>query len=208
MTKVYVAILNQGAIHTGLADFLVKLFLSEGRGVAYDLNLTFPSKKPASHNRNQIVKDFLATDADYLLMIDADIVPTRNPLDLAALDLDVVAAPCPQWNSGDIYWVVMDKVPGGYRAAPPERRNGLREADAVGTGCILIARRGLEGVKAPFMRRWDEDGLAVLGHDFFFCEKAREAGFKVWAHWDYPCDHFKEGGVIQTLELVNKYVPT
>ena len=168
----------------------------------YDVKLSFESLQPTSHNRNSIVRKFLANNYDYLLMIDSDIIPKRNPLELIKYDKDIIACPCPQWRDGDIYWVVMDRVEGGYKQVLAERRSGLCRVDAVGTGCILLSKKVLKDIASPFSREWDENGLQILGQDFSFSKKAIEAGYNVWAHWDYPCSHFKRIDLIDVLGLL------
>jgi len=32
----------------------------------------------------------------------------------------------------------------------------------------------------------------VKGYDFYFCEKAKKEGFKIYAHYDYLAEHYKE----------------
>lgn len=196
--KVFIAVLNTGNIRVELAHCLIVL----SHDKRYQVKITYHNRKPIEENRNQIAKKFLESGYDYLLMIDSDNPPLKNPLDLVELDKDVIACPTPQWRDGDIFWVVMEKVDGGYKPVPVSRRNGLQKVDAVGTGCILIARRVLEAVKAPFIRKIDEDGMSQLGLDFYFCEKARNKGFKIWAHWDYPCSHFKEINLVEVLNLI------
>ncbi|NCN41074.1 glycosyltransferase family 2 protein [bacterium] len=197
--SVYIAVLNQGEVAVDLANNL--LVMVSHADVSF--KITWPNHKPTSNNRNKIVKAFLETDYHYLLMIDDDVVPPPNLLDLIKLGKDIVAAPCPQWHENDIYWVVMDYVPEeeGYRQVGVDRRSGLEEVDAVGTGCILIKRKVLENIKAPFERKWDEDGIQALGHDFYFCQKAKEKGFEVYAHFDYPCRHYKRLDLIKVIEF-------
>ena len=168
-----------------------------------ETKIYMPQARPIDNNRNQIVKKFLEGTWDYLLMIDSDNPPKRNPLELVKLDKDVIACPTPQWNDEGggypLYFVAMDKVKEGYREHKEKR--GLQEVDAIGAGCILIARRVLEKVKAPFMRIWNEEGIADLGLDFNFCEKAKEQGFKIWAHYDYPCSHYKTIDLLKVFNL-------
>ena len=83
----------------------------------------------------------------------------------------------------------MDKVKDGYK--PHTETVGLQEVDAIGTGCMLIKRKVLEALEAPFTRIWNKDGTMDTGVDFHFCEQAKAKGFKVWAHYDYLCNHFK-----------------
>lgn len=196
--KVYIAILNQGTIRPELANLLIHIT----HDPRYQIKIIYPSERPITNNRNKIVRDFIYGDWDYLLMIDSDVVSHRSPLDLIELDKDVVGYPCPQWNEGNIYWLAMDQDDDGYKSIQPERRHGLQRVDAIGTGCILIKRQVLEHVHAPFSDRLGEDGTLDLGEDFYFCQKAIEAGFEVWCDWRAPCSHFKELDLINVLELV------
>jgi len=197
--SVLVAIPNEGSIRVELANALIQMSHDQ----RHELKIYYPQGKPIDHNRNQIVRRFLEGTWEYLLMIDSDNPPLRNPLDLVRFDKDVIACPTPQWNSDEpgfpIYWVAMDEVKEGFKEH--KEKKGLQKVDAVGAGCILIARRVLEKVKAPFMRKWNEDGTQDTGLDFHFCQKARKQGFEVWAHYDYPCSHFKELDLVKVLKI-------
>lgn len=175
----------------------------------YETNFIAPTHKPYVHNLHLTVKDFLDQGYDYLLLMDDDNPPTNNPLDLVELDHDIIGLPTPVWHSGkpgdrpyfynamrelrDDFGCFLGYYPVGDRGEP--RPTGLVECDAVGTGCVLIARRVLEAIQAPFMRHWTEEGLAEVGNDFAFCQCAKASGYKIWAHFDYICQHFN------TLEL-------
>lgn len=195
---VYVAVLNQGNIRVELNAVLSSISADP----RYNVKVVYPALRPIQHNRNTVVFHFLESRADYLLMMDSDTVPRGNPLDLVVLDKDIVACPCPQWRKGDIFWVVMDRTEGGFRPVPPARRGGLVQADAVGTGCILIARRVLEAIAAPFAVQWTEDGRLDVGLDFAFCARAKQHGFEVWVAWNYPCSHYKTINLVDIIELV------
>jgi len=194
---VQISVLNQGKLATGLVNSLAIMTHDDRCKVRID----YPAGRPIQHNRNEIAKRFLMSRADFLLMIDSDIVPKKSPLDLVQMNKDVLGLPCPQWREGDIFWVVMDRVRGGFRPVRPERRFGLAEVDAVGTGCILIARRVLERLKAPFNIEWTEDGTLEMGLDFAFCLRVRQAGFSVWTHWAYVCSHFKTLDLVEVIGL-------
>jgi hypothetical protein len=77
----------------------------------------------------------------------------------------------------------------------------LQEVDAIGSGCFLVSRRVMLALKdkQPFMRTWNKDGLVEVGGDYSFCRKVKEAGFKIWAHYDYTCDHFNELPLRETI---------
>ena len=195
--KVYVAVLTIGSIRKELALALLKL-MKDSR---YKVDLFFHSKRPSETNRNNIVKEFLKSDCDYLLKIDHDTVPLKNPLDLVELGKDVIGCPYPQKVKAGITWLVgmEDKKKEGHFKTYSNGK-GLQKVDVVADGCMLIHKRVLERVKEPFMRKW-EDGVDVLGSDFYFCEKVRKAGFKVYTHWKYPCSHFKEVDLLWAMSL-------
>jgi GT2 family glycosyltransferase len=198
--KVMVAILHQGYIRPELAS-LVGIMKSDSRAT---VEVAYSDKRPSENNRNFTCQVALNEGYDYFITIDHDIVPTKNPIDLALLGLDVVGFACPQWNMTDpsfpIYLVGMDKVDGGYEEH--KDKNGLQEVDAVGSGCLCINTKVLKEIKAPFVRKWDENGMSIVGLDFYFCEKAKEKGFKIYCHYDYLADHFKEVSLLSVLRLL------
>lgn len=188
--------------------------LSDGR---YAVRFIMPTHQPFVLNLHKTVHDFLAGGEDFLLLMDDDNPPKNNPMDLVELDLDVVGLPTPVWHCDTSkpqdrpYYLnalraAVDHETGekGFRpldSYPGFTPSGLKACDAVGTGCVLIARRVLltlmenckgNPMEAPFMRRWNDRGEVVMGNDYAFCERARAAGFRIWAHFDYTCMHFNE----------------
>lgn len=175
-----------------------------------DITPMITTHRPYVHNLHLIQKDFLAGDYDYLITMDDDNPPTKNIIDLIFLDKDVMAMPTPVWhNDGEskapFYFNVMVAKEDGYiplASSEKFKGVGLYEVDAAGSGCMIIARRVLEAMKAPFMRTWNEDGIVETGGDFSFCRRAKEQGFSIWTHLDYPCLHFKE---IELTEIISAF---
>jgi len=186
--KVYLSILNTGWIHSELAIRLPR-WLKE---TAHEVYFESATDRPIENNRNKIVQRFLKSDCDYLLQIDNDNIPARNPLELVDLGLDIVSCPV---------WIYQHKlVLNIYRLDPsdemlvpvdPQKERGLIEIDATGTGVLLTSRRVLEALKAPFERKYDEDGIEELGQDLYFSRKAKEAGFRIFSHLEYISRHYK-----------------
>lgn len=177
----------------------------------YKCNIIKPSHKPYVNNLHHIVNDFLGKGYHYWLNIDADNPPTNNPLDLVELDKDIIGCPTPIWYFTDkmgerpYYFNAYDydSSVDAYREHQPQK--GLQRVDAIGTGCFLVARRVFESPfmrKAPFARRWNEDGTMDRGNDMAFCERARNQGFEIYAHYDYLCDHFSE---LSMLEMIRAF---
>ena len=198
MKKVLISFPNTGWIHKLV--FMAGLKLASDR--RYDTNIIVPTHNPYENNLHHIVNDFIGGDYDYWLNIDADNPPTNNPLDLIELDKDIIGCPTPVYHftdkvKGERPWYenAYQYVPkkDGYREYPVKQ--GLQQVDAVGTGCILIARRVFdhpEMRKGAFTRKLNPDGTVNKGNDISFCERASELGFEIFTHYDYRCQHFNE----------------
>ena len=196
-TRVNVFLMNTGFIREELAWWRVK-WAGDAR---YDVTIAGARHQPIASNRNQVTKRFLAGDGDFMMMIDDDVIPAQNPLDLVLMDRDIVVFPTPMWapgRTGD-YPIHMNvelmEHPEGlqdnYILMAPEP---LMEIAAGGTGCILIARRVLEhpDLQPAFMDIYDEDGIRSVTEDITFIRRARVAGFSAWAAMEYRCSHVKE----------------
>jgi len=208
---VEVVALTEGWQCDNLANLRLVLGITEGR---CERAFAVSRAQPVASNRNGIVKRFLVGDADYLLMLDHDQMfhPQQNPLDYVFEDLDVVGFPTPLWKpdrspTNPIRWNVwLEDGEGNRTSGTLEEGAGLVECAAVGTGAILIARRVFEhpDLRAPFLDEWDEDGIRTRGEDLTFCERARAAGFRVYAAMDMPCGHLKEVNLLHMMRLMNE----
>ena len=198
MIRVLVTVPNEHWIHRQVVYTLLSLLRDERR---YALSIRLPAAKPFENNLHHIVGEFLRDGFDFWLSMDSDNPPQRNPLNLVELDLDVVGCPTPVWHyqggprERPIYWNAYryDPTVDAYREHTP--REGLQRVDAIGTGCFLVARRVFEHPamqRGAFTRKLHLDGRVDRGNDFSFSERAREAGFSIWCHYDYPCHHFNE----------------
>lgn len=199
--KILVSVPNTGSLHKHVVFALLKL--QQDR--RYDLTIIQPTHNPYENNLHHIVGDFMNGDYYFWLSIDSDNPPLNNPLDLVELDRDIIGCPTPVWHfKGDkkgerpVYWNAYDYVAqeDAYREHHP--RKGLQQVDAVGTGCFLVSKRVFldpEMRRGAFTRKLNPDGTVNKGNDISFCERARDQGFEIYAHYDYPCMHF------QRLEL-------
>ncbi len=217
MAKVHVMIL---AAHGGIRREQIDLVIGLMQQSEHQVSLGFSSAKPVTNNRCKVVSAFLDTDADWLLMVDDDVVPHGNPLSYVGLDLDVLMFPCPLWKPGrgrPVVWnfVVRDED-GNKQDVVIGDRSPVVEVSEGGTGMMLIHRRVLEHPairQVPFVEEIGVDGISVQGHDLFFCTRAREVGFRVWAATGCPCSHFEEVDLrevylaLQRDELLQTFVP-
>jgi len=123
-------------------------------------------------------------------MIDGDIIPPHNILNLADFQKDIVSALTFMYQQNAVAPLVLKETPEGtYTIANFKGHEGLIEVDTVGTGCVMLSRKVLEAIKAPFNDVFDEDGVRKYGLDIAFGRRAKAKGFKIYAHLDYPCGH-------------------
>lgn len=201
---VYLAVLNQGSIRTELSTWVN----DQTHQHKYRLYVSYPSERPISNNRNQIVLDFLKRkEYEYLMMVDSDIIPPSNYLELVDFQKDIISGVCFAYMDSSVIPLVLDNTPEEEQALGKKAfsiknvdgTEGLVPVGAVGTGAIIIHRRVLEKVAQPFLNRYDEKGVKIMGLDLSFCKKAGELGFQTWCHLDYICSH------LVTLDLKNVY---
>lgn len=199
--SILVAIPHTGETVAGLESKLSK-WIYEYPGKA---ELYFSSINPTYSNRSAIVKYFLTTQHTHLLFIDSDTVPFDNPLPMAELGLDVVGGVYPMWRIDHYEWLAMVEQPDGqYVTLPSDKRKGIVECDGLGAGCMMIKREVLEKIPAPFADKVREDGTRSVGHDYYFCQKAKALGYKVWADWEVLCDHVKQVPLITIVQALKK----
>lgn len=209
--KVLVSIPTRGELHKSAAQAAVQIALAETVRGRIRGDLVMPTHVPYENNLHWIVRDVLEKGYDYWVSWDDDNPPLRNPLDLVFLDKDVIGCPTPVWHNavpGDrpyylnAYRQVGDPLTeeGGWK--PWEETTGLQEVDAIGTGCFVIARRVLERLaeEAPFQRIYRKDGTVLVGNDLAFCLRAKAAGFRIFAHFDYLCRHMNRLDLSEVVE--------
>jgi len=193
--KVFVSILNDGFLRTELSFPLIK-WMKETENRVY---LEMPSDRPIENNRNMIVKRFLNSDCDFLLQIDNDNVPMKNPLYLLNImkeqNIDILSCPVWIYQYKLILNIYKYDENGEYLIPVDYEKNkdsGLIEIDSTGTGILLCSRNVLERLERPFERIYDEKyGIETMGLDIAFSQKAKKAGFKIFSHMSFISKHYK-----------------
>lgn len=172
----------------------------------YDVTMEIFSANPISNSRNQIAKKAVEDNFDFVVMLDDDVGPTKNPLDLIKMNKDVVGLPTPIWQNNKLMMNAVIKGGSDYWPVPGSLQQQVPvEVDAVGTGCIIIKTEVLRALTNPFETIFDEDGIKVRGEDFAFCTKAKEAGFEIWTHFGYPCEHWCQVNLLKLLREFKKF---
>jgi hypothetical protein len=176
--------------------------------------------------RNQLVHEFLKTDATELLFIDSDVIATADDvLRLMAQsgDKDITAGAYPRRSKdknffADLYFDENKDL---------EFDGSLMRLERVGTGFMLIQRHVIEAMVAAHPEWfYDFKGEQVcgvfdfqnrdgryLGEDYLFCDRAREHGFKIHIDVDISLPHvgteafennFREEVVLPLLDMIRQ----
>jgi FkbM family methyltransferase len=139
--------------------------------------------------RNLIASWVVERGHDYLFFIDADIVvPTDALSKLLAHNVDIASGLYIQRTpeTTTIELINLD----GSRVVPNQLTGNLQEIGACGMGCCLIRREVLVDVGYPqFVYKSALDHKNTQPEDFYFCNQARQKGYRVWADTSINCSH-------------------
>ena len=158
----------------------------------YQLDLNIEKSNNIDQIRNLIAE--WAKRYDYLLSVDSDIVLPKDTLTkMIAADKDIISGlyiqRIPNTHTLEVY---MDTPNGGCTNIPYEliKDRGVVEIAACGMGAVLIKSDVFRKLSYPhFYYKSAIDHKNTISEDVYFCKKAREAGFTVWADASIKCDH-------------------
>lgn len=198
--KIYISIPTK----TGQVYFELMVRLLEWSHQSIPVMINFkPFTAPIDHCRNIIVKKFLATDCTHLMMIDDDIVPPADSLERMLFhDKDIIGAPCPvifpdKNHKLKIGYNVYMRGKNGLERQICTNSADLQAVTAIGTGQIMIKRKVLESIKAPFMTEYDNEGIKYRGEDISFCKKAKKLQYKIYCDFKLKCKHIKQCNLLE-----------
>ena len=212
MKSVFIAVPCSDLVHAQFMSSLFRALnaLSANR-ITYAFSIIQGSS--ITKNRNEAVRLFLESGLDYLMFLDSDMkFPESTILDLLKCEKDIVGATyrfhwrkSPEDSEYRLNHVELDGSEGNLRpklkepevadytkntAIFDDRLSHLeiertKEILRIGTGALLISKSVLKSMNKPWFQFFYEEGSAAEhGEDYYFCKKARNAGFKVWLDAD------------------------
>ena len=147
-------------------------------------NSTPPLETPIVNNKSSIVaaarndgvRSARELGCDHLLFLDSDMTFPRTTLHRLLVHREPIV--------GATY--VKRAPPFGLLGSaldphPTTDARGLTEMRRIPTGCLLIRMSVFDALTKPYFRYiTDETGGEIVGEDYVFCDRAREAGFRIW----------------------------
>ena len=189
-----------------LEDWMVFAYHCGRRMPQYDFSVAIKTKSEQFRARNAIVEAAQQVNADWLLMLDDDMI--INPLPetlgaskdyrflerLLAHDKDLCGVLYYQ-RSGACSPVLMTAVgETGYRfLRDDELTHGLQRVDVAGGGCLLIKMRVFDRIASPYFAPEHQ-----YGTDIQLCRQATAHGFEVWADTSLELGHVRQERVVVT----------
>ncbi len=186
-------------------DSLITLLQSEWNRVT-KIHSVFSGPK-VDQARNQIMKMWLETNTDYLLMVDTDMVLPPDTLDiLLKHNKDIVGGLC--FSARDAGSTITPTIRiienNEIKVLWNYPTNSLIQVAATGAACILIKREVAENVwearGKDHVLPWFAHGMhrnVQIGEDIAFCLTAGKVGYEVWVDTSLVIPHVKPRLVVE-----------
>ena len=181
-----------------LQDWCRWLYHCGRRLTQYDFLLAIKTKTEQFRARNAIVEAAMQGNADYLLMLDDDMILDVDDTSQVNTAYDLIDRLVQHQKDvcGVLYFqrggecrpVLMEEnQPGKYRfLRDDEITHGLQRVDVAGGGCLLIDMKVFNRIDQPWFAPEH-----LLGTDIQLCAAAKAKGFEVWADTSIELGHLK-----------------
>ena len=194
--KLYIGCTTRRDIDAACVDSILRYMLNPVRGTRMDISR---GDGFVGRLRNKYTADFLS-DKSFtdLLNLDSDIAFNRSHVErIMSHDADIVGGVYYKKEPGRL--AVLEDFPGPSRNGEPPT-NGLVQVRFMGTGFLRVRRRVFEAMIEEYgdemwyieegsgKKMWNFWPIAVekterrlLSEDWWFCHRANELGFRVYA---------------------------
>lgn len=141
-----------------------------------------------------LIADWVVKGYDYLFSVDSDIAFSPDTLSkLLSHDKDIVSGLYVQRKPGRHILEIYEKNHlGGVTNIPYEKikGRGLVSIDGCGFGCVLVKQQVIRDIGYPqFVYKSAIEHINTISEDVYFCRKALEKGFKIFADTSIKCRH-------------------
>ena len=183
--KLALAIPSCGTIKSSTVFCLIRLI----KNLKCDFVVLMQEGSIVHRNREMLVKAAFEQQCTHILFIDSDMYFEGDAANrLTAHEKAVVGVNYFHRKLPKITTVHMEaeKKKNLATIAPL----GFTTCDSVATGFLLIDLEVFKKLSHPwFFWESDKEGEVETGEDYWFCRKAREAGFEIWVDLTIPIGH-------------------
>ena len=201
MGGVVVAWLDPGTVRGEFTESVIRLLLAgtmNGQIVGF---MRVESGPLLDVSRNAVTEQFLATDADWLLMLDSDMVFEHDLLERLldhadALHRPMVGALCFGVDEGGPFPTMYRAKDNRFYQLANPAVDELVSVDATGTAAVLVHRGVFRRLAEEFREheRWFDrlviDG-EIVGEDMAFSARVHNAGIPMFVHTGIEVGHVK-----------------
>ena len=193
MPKVMVAIPTTDYVHVNFATSLASMVLNS----KVPLSVQVSRGSSICGNRNTLVHEARKIEAEFMLFIDNDMsfpwfAPDRLVHIAEERQIDIIGCNY-LFKSPPHQWMVKPKK-------GKEVLDAIDEVDRLPTGMMLVRMSVFDQLDVPYFNydsyKDEETGLStVASEDYYFCDRAREKGIKIFidtdlsfglVHWGSP----------------------
>ena len=166
------------------------LYIPEGVSCFFDFVRGYDCAKA----RNDIAKEALKYNFDYVLMIDSDIIVPSNALqNMLETHVDICLGVYPRKNTKDetveLFKLGYDNFIETYHMSELEKFNSIFEVKGGGYGCALICTKVFKNITFPWFRYVTYSNGFVLSEDNYFSDKISSEGYKIYCDPRVKCGH-------------------
>jgi hypothetical protein len=172
LPRVAIAVPSGDMVHADFAMAYAQLCMASA---GLQLQLITVKSSIVAEARNNAVELARSFKADFILFLDSDMIfPPTALFRLLLHRKDIVGATYTKR-------VAPFEILGTQLAEQPTVLSGdLLEMQRIPTGCLLISMGVFDKLAKPHFRFDIDANGAIVGEDYVFCDRAREAGFRIW----------------------------
>lgn len=159
------------------------------RSLPFEYDLFFKEGCLIHRNREILVETAINNKCSHILFIDSDMSFEKDSaVKLIERKKDIVGVNCYQRKLPLVSTVIISSEK--KMSLTKENPEVFMTCDGLATGFLLINLEVFKKISKPwFFFELNKDGETITGEDYWFCEKAKKAGFDIWVDFSIPIKH-------------------
>ena len=220
--KIVIAWPDAGSAYTGFVAYIMQILLHRRERIE---DVVVSSGHYLSNNKNSCVATFLKSKADWLLLMDCDVLITLESFDTLINSADKEKRPI---VSGSYFLPMNDNLYLSAQYKHPELEDAgywisdwntdiIDDLHSVGAGFLLVHRSVYEKIQENNdnkMPQWFQDEYwgypynCWISEDIYFCKKARDLEFNIAINTKATSTHLKNVRVTEDNFIkIPQYIP-